>query len=461
LLFAVLPDKRSLTFACLTVGLIGLLSGCANSSMSEALERSLAADPKLEEGANILGNASEETPRDQSQARLPEDFPEEIPLYPEAELEAVESLSEPDTEGQRTTWMSSDPMNAIQRFYQEAFESGEWEIVSQPEEEAGGILVARQDNLQVTVSIPSTAATDSADETATPRAGADFTEFDIQYSRNPDAIAASPTDEDVTSEDATEVESTPTRQTSSSSSKRLTDLDQAPQDLRPYIKDLAALGVFSRNTAKSNDGAASSQFDPNETISRRELARWLVAANNLLYANRPGQQIRLASESAQPAFEDVPRSDADFQSIQALAEAGLVPSPLTGDSTEVLFRPDAPLTREDLILWKVPLDMRQALPTASIEAVKETWGFQDATKIDPKALRAVLADYQNGEQANLRRMLGYTTLFQPNKPVTRAEAAAALWYFGYQGEGISAEEALQTKRQSRQSSATSASESNN
>jgi hypothetical protein len=93
--------------------------------------------------------------------------------------------------------------------------------------------------------------------------------------------------------------------------------------------------------------------------------------------------------------------------------------------------------------------------------VKETWGFQDATKIDPKALRAVLADYQNGEQANLRRMLGYTTLVQPNKPVTRAEAAAALWYFGYQGEGISAEEALQTKRQSRQSSATSASESNN
>jgi hypothetical protein len=112
----------------------------------------------------------------------------------------------------------------------------------------------------------------------------------------------------------------------------------------------------------------------------------------------------------------------------------------------VLFRPDAPLTREQLILWKVPLDTRQALPAANLEAVKQTWGFQDAGSIEPKALRAVLADFQNAEQSNIRRVFGYTTLFQPKKPVTRAEASAALWYFGTQGEGISATEALKLKR---------------
>ncbi|NEQ70571.1 MAG: S-layer homology domain-containing protein, partial [Symploca sp. SIO2D2] len=42
--------------------------------------------------------------------------------------------------------------------------------------------------------------------------------------------------------------------------------------------------------------------------------------------------------------------------------------------------------------------------------------------------------------ANIRRLLGYTTLFQPKKAVTRAETAAVLWYIGYQGEGISAKE---------------------
>jgi hypothetical protein len=207
------------------------------------------------------------------------------------------------------------------------------------------------------------------------------------------------------------------------------------------------LGVLSikPSGSKSNPAATSSQFQPNKAITRREYARWLVAANNQIFANRPGQQIRLASETSQAAFKDVPRIDPDFQSIQALAEAGLIPSALTGDSTAVLFRPDAPLTRENLILWKVPLDTRQALPTASIDAVKQTWSFQDAAKIDPKALRAVLADFQNSEQANIRRVFGYTTLFQPKKPVTRAEAAATLWYFGSQGEGLSAKEALKLK----------------
>jgi len=95
------------------------------------------------------------------------------------------------------------------------------------------------------------------------------------------------------------------------------------------------------------------------------------------------------------------------------------------------------------------------LPSASIDAVKQTWGFQDVSKIDPKALRAVLADFQNGEFANIRRVFGYTTLFQPKKPVTRAEAAATLWYFGSQGEGLSAKEAQQLKDKPSQPSATS------
>jgi hypothetical protein len=70
-------------------------------------------------------------------------------------------------------------------------------------------------------------------------------------------------------------------------------------------------------------------------------------------------------------------------------------------------------------------------------------------------LRAVLADFQNGELANIRRVFGYTTLFQPKKPVTRAEAAAAVWYFGAEGEGVSAQDALQSQRQQSQPSATS------
>lgn len=120
----------------------------------------------------------------------------------------------------------------------------------------------------------------------------------------------------------------------------------------------------------------------------------------------------------------------------------MIPSPLTGSSTALTFRPDAPLTRKDLILWKVPLDTRQPLPQATPAAVAEAWGFQDAGKIEPRALQAVLADYQNGDFANILRAFGYTTLFQPDKAATRAEAAAVLWRFGNSTEGITAEEVL-------------------
>ena len=90
------------------------------------------------------------------------------------------------------------------------------------------------------------------------------------------------------------------------------------------------------------------------------------------------------------------------------------------------------------MLWKVPLDLRRGLPAATLDAVRETWGFQDAASIEAKALKAVLADFQNGDIANIRRAFGYTTLFQPKKAVTRSEAASTLWYFGFQGDGRSA-----------------------
>ena len=452
-------DKRPILLAGFAACLLSLLTSCANDPSGKALERSLAADPRLKDNSTLFGGSSPANPQSLAPAQLPEDFPPEIPLYPVAKLQSVEPLTVPATQGELTSWSSPDPINLIQNFYQKAFSSNNWQIVSQPSDDSGGVLVARRNDLQVTITIPSSPAKASSQATSPSAAktASDVTAFDIQYIRNRGETAAQPSPQE--SEEPTAPSETASQPVGAASgqSQTFTDLDKLPQEVRQHIEDLAALGVLSINpsNAKSNSGATSAKFEPNKAIKRREFARWLVAANNQMYANRPGQQIRLASDTSQPAFQDVPRSAPDFQSIQALAEAGLIPSPLSGDSTAVLFRPDAPLTRENLMLWKVPLDSRQGLPTASLDAVKQTWGFQDAGKIDPKALRAVLADFQNGEQSNIRRVFGYTTLFQPKKPVTRAEAALALWYFGSQGEGISAKEALKLKNQPSQPAAPS------
>jgi hypothetical protein len=171
---------------------------------------------------------------------------------------------------------------------------------------------------------------------------------------------------------------------------------------------------------------------------RREYARWLFTVNNRFYADTAANRIRPGRQGDTPAFQDVPPTDPDFAAIQGLAEAGIIPSALTGNSTAVTFRPDAPLTRETLALWKVPLDTRTALPPTMPEAVAATWGFQDANQIEPWPYGRSRRIFNWGILPICDAALGYTTLLQPKKAVTRAEAAATLWRFGTQTEGITA-----------------------
>lgn len=458
--------------------LLTSLTACANSPTGSNLERILAADPRQQ--TSVVENLNDPIDSNELVAKLPDDFPSEIPLYQGAKLiEVTQPTSsdgagnEADTPAQstETRWTTSEPSNLVQSFYENAFRENNWDL-SQPTDIQTGVVEARLNDLQVVVSIQPATSTDAFTTPAPNQAARQnsevVTQFDIQYVRStattdkPLVAAPQPGNPDfigpVLPSFASSEETPDAAAITLDKSQSFTDLNKAPQELRQYIQDLAALGVLplQPSSSKSNEPETTTQFDPNKIISRREYARWLFAANNQTHPNSPAKQIRGASPTAQPAFRDVPQTDPDFSTIQGLAEAGLIPSPLSRDSTAVLFRPNAPLTREQLILWKVPLDTRQDLPSASVDAVRDSWGFQDVARIDPKALRAVLADFQNGEQANIRRVFGYTTLLQPKKPVTRAEAAAALWYFGSAGEGMSAQEALQSKTQQNQPSATSA-----
>lgn len=485
-----LPNRHPTVLAGLAASLLVVLTACANSSTGNAFKDSLAADSRLQEGAGNVGPSGRDG-QATTDANRPADFPAEIPIYPESELQDIVPVASPsptnpaatDPGANSTTnetqprasgqaqWTSGDPSNAVQSFYLQQFQTNGWQLVSQATQDLPATLVARRNDLQVTVTIGATAAVPppissdrAGNPTPTPSAtpltssSATNTVFTINYAYqagrvSPQAVNANagpqPGDPDFVGPVPTGAASTGTTSPApvDTNAQGFTDLDKAPQELRSYIKDLAQLGVLPLRSSDTKSATANSStlFEPNKIITRREYVRWLVTANNRIYSDRAGQQIRLGSNNAKPVFQDVPKSDPDFELIQGLAEAGIIPSPLSGDATAVSFRPDAPLTREVMLRWKLPLDTRQALPTASLDAVKETWGFQDAAKIDPKALRAVLSDFQNGDLANIRRALGYTTLFQPKKSVTRAEAAATLWYFGFQGEGLSALELLQNQ----------------
>lgn len=431
------------------------LASCTNNDLGKALQNSLAADPKLRESApdgtitTLTGQQNQP-----SLAQLPADFPQAIPRYPNAILQEVLREAEGSSgEAITTVWSTPDSNDQVLAFYRQQFQGDGWQLqqslLTQP-----GTISAQQNNLQVTVSADPTANSPSSTPNPSPgsnapAAGNQANRFTIRYVQSTSSAAspspqASPQIEAFLGAEGTSEQ--PNGQTSGEVSAQqlpisYNDLEAAPQDLRKYLSDLAQLGVL-RLSANAKEKSAAIAFEPNKPVSRREYARWLFETNNRLYRDRAAQQIRAASNASQPAFRDIPRTDPDFAAIQGLAEAGIIPSSLSGDPTAVTFRPNAQLSRETMLLWKVPMDTRQPLPTATLEAVQQAWGFQDAARIDPKAQRAILADYQNADLSNIRRVFGYTTLLQPKKPVTRAEAAATLWYFGYQGEGVSAQDAL-------------------
>lgn len=430
----VLLQRISTQLGLLAVLLVPLAS-CSGLA-GKSLQDTFAADPRLNSSPSPL-DATNSQPTPAPQVQLPPQFPAEVPTYPNATLVAATSADElPLEPGAEvlTRWTTGDSRDRVIAFYRDQLQKNGWKLNQQPTQNQGNFEASRN-GLQIAIEVQPNdqAGTRITIETKTSNA---------QAAQSPTSSSPQPGDPEFVGPipPGNPASSTSSASPDTAQTQEFADLNKAPQQLRSYITDLAQLGVLTPSNSKEKNSAK--MFEPNKTITRGEYARWLVATNNRVYANRPARQVRLGVETAPPAFQDVSAKNSNFAAIQGLAEAGLIPSSLSGDSTAVLFRPNAPLSREDLILWKIPVDLRQSLPTATLEAVKQTWGFQDAGRIDSRALRAVLADYQNGDQANIRRAFGYTTLFQPKRPVTRAEAAAVLWYFGFQGDGVSAQDVL-------------------
>jgi hypothetical protein len=411
------------------------IGGCSGSA---AIESALSPDPqlqnaiettKLEEGGKTTSTSIENRtqPPTTANSKSLELLPEQIPIYPQATLQTIEPDSTPNRG--KAHWDSPEAIKPIARYYQDELTSRSWKILRPFDLQAtelNQVAIATKDNLEITIALENSPIE--------AQKAARHTQLTIAYN-----FLNNKTNIDNPAQESTSPTSAVTPNKNGKERIYFTDLDEVPEQLREYVNNVAALGILSPYTQEGN--VELSKFAPDRPVTRSEYANWLIAANNIYHANSPGDKIYLANKSDRVAFQDVKNNDPNFGAIQGLAEAGLVPSMLSDDSTKLLFQPNAPLTRIDLISWKVPLDVRKALPQASLDAISKSWGFQDVTKVDPEQLKALFADFQNGDRSNIRRIFGYTTLFQPQKPVTRAEAAASLWYFGYQGDGITAKEA--------------------
>jgi hypothetical protein len=173
------------------------------------------------------------------------------------------------------------------------------------------------------------------------------------------------------------------------------------------IRDLAALGVFE---------TTSGAFGPSRTISRALFVRWLVKADNVFHKD-PAHQIRLAEDKV-ATFVDVPSSQPDFKYVQGLANSGYV----VGIDAKH-FQPDRPITREEMVAIKAQVDEGATITPVDLMYLSQ---FGDANKVNKRYTGAIHEDFSVRTTHNIGRVYGNIKMLQPQKPVTRAEAAIAL-----------------------------------
>lgn len=191
-----------------------------------------------------------------------------------------------------------------------------------------------------------------------------------------------------------------------------------------------ALSVLKKLQIIEKD-VSSSDF-----CTRKEFARWFVKLCSK-FERKKMQRIvpnKLTSGTVQCAFDDVNIDHPDFLYIQSLGESGIISSKLsnsletltTGSPSQgnSLFLPDSYLSRFDLVNWKVLVEHPCALE------IDQKMLSQNVCILDlracPDVSPSMLIELMAGENSIISRVFGNTRRLQPHKPVTKAQAAAAL-----------------------------------
>ncbi|KAG9450102.1 hypothetical protein H6P81_010067 [Aristolochia fimbriata] len=172
---------------------------------------------------------------------------------------------------------------------------------------------------------------------------------------------------------------------------------------------------------------------PDALCTRREYARWLVKTNSLL-ERIPKHHLSpsmLLAGSVTEAFDDVRVTDPDFWCIQALAEAGIVASKLTTNNPcsdhhlNVAFFPESFISRLDLLNWKVLLEYPRS-PEMNQKILRKNVGFIDVEGLNLDVPLELFVDMIAADKSIINRVFGCSRRLQPNKPVTKAQAAVVL-----------------------------------
>ncbi|MBV8147500.1 MAG: S-layer homology domain-containing protein [Candidatus Eremiobacteraeota bacterium] len=198
------------------------------------------------------------------------------------------------------------------------------------------------------------------------------------------------------------------------------------------MTNVASLGVF---------GMPTGTFNPSGTITRGDFVKWLVLANNAIFASEPDKVIR-PSQSTTSSYPDVTTTDPNFSYIQGMYDAGFAVG--FPDKT---FKPSDLLTREQMIAIKESIDRGGVVKyyVNFSDSLLPNW--KDKAQINKLFRGAIAEDYSKDRDAmkqgradlvidNVPRVFGGLAMLRPQQPVTRAQAALVVWKIGAHSDKV-------------------------
>lgn len=198
------------------------------------------------------------------------------------------------------------------------------------------------------------------------------------------------------------------KQDSVTSQSNLIGLENTPSPNKEMVLNLEKLGVFDN---------LDWNFNLLEPITRGQFLALLYYANNAIRDS--DDHIRLAP-SHQTSFTDIDTSHPMYKYVRAFDNAGF-----SVGYPNKTFKPDQPITREETIGIKLPVD--EGTPNSNI-VDSNPWKFSDIDRVDPKFVPYLHRDYVTG-YPNIKRAFGKLKSFKPKQEVYGYEAAGMVSQF--------------------------------
>lgn len=124
-----------------------VLTGCSLKTVfAEMLARTTGGRLKLQDHNEQVTIQTEDKEMTLGRQELVQGFPEDVPVYPGADVEASWQVSQAEQEGVTASFVTDDALDKVERFYRDNLATSGWQVNNTMTAAGSVVFIAEKDN---------------------------------------------------------------------------------------------------------------------------------------------------------------------------------------------------------------------------------------------------------------------------------------------------------------------------